>query len=815
MALAVVVAGGSLQVAAPRPAKAIENGEPVRWDTWAPAAQIWLDNPELGPRRYLCSSTVIAERWILTAKHCFKYGEVRQHFVMVGSGKRGQGKPYGIVAANFRHDLAIIETDPQDGPLPTGNAGYPFLGPNKRVKMRHTGGVQGWGRTCETCGPSPEITAAGTLVNDNEEGLRDAAGGPAYKVRVTYGARIHEGDSGSPVLHGDSHDRVEINGVVSRSITDSRKPADAYISPTYDEPGCATKNSCVHDWLRATGHMKEKPRDELRFAYRAMALGSSSTYGEGSSDGNGYRDILDQGLQKIAERNGQDTDDLTAKAKITNDKDDTPQVDMVGSVRVGRMADRDNEGWRGFLIDGIAGKASCSVKLYKPNVVTLLAGGNDVIQNFEMGGAIGRLESLIKQVSRDAGDAIVLVAPVQPFPDPARNARGKAFSAQIPGLVDRLVDSGVNAMYVDTGMELSDIGPDGIHPTDHGYDKTGAAFVKAATEANEQGWIPNPVYQDSGEVSDACGMKDDGTGTDDNSSKLGPNWEDRAVIQAQQYPSTNRFWMVDINKDGKAEFVTVDKDQNFRFWWNSGPSGKAWTPFVEGKNSYKPSPGAVGNQLRFGDVDGDGFPDCMVVNSQGGVFVSTWKGDEPSGSRMCMDDQKFAGGASVYSEGSAGTSPTIDPSTKIRFADVTGGGREDYLLIQADGTTTAWFNQGLQVDRTRPHLKWDHPKKISGALANPREIRYADINGDKRADRILITPKGGARAWINEGAKGAGGTYRDIGKIAGDGDLPPKDIQLADLDGDGKADFLRIGWTGVAHAWLNKLPADYFDTFHP
>ncbi|WP_203814661.1 FG-GAP repeat domain-containing protein [Paractinoplanes tereljensis] len=84
-----------------------------------------------------------------------------------------------------------------------------------------------------------------------------------------------------------------------------------------------------------------------------------------------------------------------------------------------------------------------------------------------------------------------------------------------------------------------------------------------------------------------------------------------------------------------------------------------------------------------------------------------------------------------------------------------------------------------------------------------------------RADRILITATGGARAWINEGPRGASGTFRDIGRIAGDSGLPPADIQFADMDGDGKADFSRIGWTGVTHTWLNKLPADYFKVFHP
>ncbi|MFC4049312.1 GDSL-type esterase/lipase family protein [Actinomadura syzygii] len=599
---------------------------------------------------------------------------------------------------------------------------------------------------------------------------------------------------------------VDMGEVTTDDLADDGlNPNDRGYTKMAEAFDAAIATASVENWIVGPG-------DEQRYAYRAMPLGSSTTYGEKSSDGNGYRDVLDQGLQGIAERNGGETGEGGAKVKLMNDTDDTPQVDMVGSVRVGRMADRDNEGWPGRRIHEIADKATCSVKLYKPNVITLIAGGNDVNQNYQMDGAIGRLESLIRQISKDAESTLVLVAGVQPYTDPAWDARGKTFNAQIPGLVERLGDEGVNVMYVDHGLQLSDIGPDGNHPTDQGYDKIGAAFVKAANEANAQGRILDPVYQDSGEVSDACGITDGGTGTDDKSSKLGTHWDDRGVIQAKQFPSTDRFWMVDINQDRKAEFVTVDKNQNFRFWWNGGPSGNAWVPFVEGQNSYKPRAGAVGNQLRFGDVDGDGFPDCMVVDLKGTIDLHTWKAGNPAGSRMCMEPRD---NTHVYSNGSAGERLNIDPSTKIRFADVTGGGRDDYLLIKPDGATTAWYNRGFATERQLTYLDWTPPQQISGALQNPREIRYADINGDKRADRILITLKGGARAWINEGPRGSGGTYRDIGKIAEDGDLPPKDIQFADLDGDGKADFLRIGWTGVTHAWLNKLPADYFDTFHP
>ncbi|MFI2029921.1 FG-GAP-like repeat-containing protein [Streptomyces buecherae] len=562
----------------------------------------------------------------------------------------------------------------------------------------------------------------------------------------------------------------------------------------FNWPGKPAQPDLDYTWNPYNGIAPPDPPEPTE--WRVMGLGSSSTLGEGSSDGNGYRDTADGEFRKEVDR-----------------------VDWVGSVRVGTMSDRDVEGWSGAKIDTIAGKAECAVKTYKPNLVTLLAGGNDVLQDYQMGGAIGRLEGLVRQVITDSPKATVLVAGMQQFRDAATNVRGKAFSAQISAMVERLAADGKHVAYADvSGLTAADIANDGIHPNDGGHEKLGNAFASAARKAKGNGWIasrPEAMADNAG--SHPCGFEDHGRGKDpsgaDDSNRLGAGWDDRGVIQNKQYPSSSRFWMVDINKDRKAEFVAVDDKQNIRFWWNSGPSGRAWTPFVEGENSYTPSPGAVGNMLRFGDVDGDGFPDCMVVELNGKVHLSTWKAEAPAGSRMCMN--KYDGVASVFSKGSTGDRPSIDPTTQIRFADVTGGGRDDYLLTKADGTTTAWLNRGFQVKEDKKYLDWTEPLKIGNALQDPRQIRYADINGDKRADRVLITARGGARAWLNEGGTGASGKYRDIGRIAGDAEVPTKDVQLADINGDGKADFLRIGWTGVTHAWLNELTPDFFKSFHP
>src|SRR3954471_7651047 len=124
-------------------------------------------------------------------------------------------------------------------------------------------------------------------------------------------------------------------------------------------------------------------------ALRLMPLGDSITWGVGSPSGNSYRGFL--------------WNQLAAEGHA---------LDFVGSGRNGTMPDRDNEGHSGWRIDQITGIADSVLTRYRPNVVTLEIGTNDLNGNYQIPTAPDRLRALIDRITRDVPDATVLVGTV-------------------------------------------------------------------------------------------------------------------------------------------------------------------------------------------------------------------------------------------------------------------------------------------------------------------------------------------------------------------------------------------------------------------
>ncbi|MFS8200836.1 ricin-type beta-trefoil lectin domain protein [Streptomyces sp. CWNU-52B] len=202
---------------------------------------------------------------------------------------------------------------------------------------------------------------------------------------------------------------------------------------------------------------------------RVMPMGDSITWGAGSSTGNGYRLPLRDGL---------------TAAGYT--------VDFVGSLQNGSMADPDNEGHSGWRIDQVAGVTDSVLATYRPNVVTLMIGTNDLNQNYQVATAPDRLRALVDRITADLPDVTVLLASLIVSTHSVEEPLRPAFNRQVPEIVEAAQAQGKHVGYVDMGgLTTADLA-DSLHPNDSGHQKMADAFDAGIRAADAAGWIAAP-----------------------------------------------------------------------------------------------------------------------------------------------------------------------------------------------------------------------------------------------------------------------------------------------------------------------------------
>ncbi|MEV6488572.1 SGNH/GDSL hydrolase family protein [Actinoplanes sp. NPDC051633] len=177
---------------------------------------------------------------------------------------------------------------------------------------------------------------------------------------------------------------------------------------------------------------------------RIMPLGDSITYGLGDPDLGSYRDELGRKL---------------AAAGV--------EVDFVGSMRSGPAGtDRDNEGHIGWRIDQIAARADHWMATYRPQVVLLHIGTNDMRTDEKATGAAGRLSELIDQLLADGPEVHVVVARIVGSDKADYQRRIDAYNAAIPDLV---ATKGGRVHLADQHAIEGDQLGDPVHPNKKGY----------------------------------------------------------------------------------------------------------------------------------------------------------------------------------------------------------------------------------------------------------------------------------------------------------------------------------------------------------
>ncbi|MEV6329238.1 ricin-type beta-trefoil lectin domain protein [Streptomyces sp. NPDC051909] len=322
---------------------------------------------------------------------------------------------------------------------------------------------------------------------------------------------------------------------------------------------------------------------------RVMPLGDSITWGVGSSTGDGYRGPL--------------WDRLAA---------DGHPLDFVGTGRGGSMSDADNEGHSGYRIDQIAALADVALTRYRPNVVTLHIGTNDLQGASEVNTAIAGLKSLVGQITADVPDATVLVASLVVSTSSSEEQHRGAYNQAIPQIVSEAQAAGKRVAFVDMSAltATADLA-DPLHPNDSGYRKMADAFHRGIQAADSAGWLRNPAPAPARVQSGIAGkcLDVNGAGTADGT----------AVQTWSCGDGANQFWSAYTDGTLRSLGKCLDavgwgtaNGTKVQLWACHGGANQVWQPYNGGYRN--PASGrcldvpaastADGTQLQLWDCHG-------------------------------------------------------------------------------------------------------------------------------------------------------------------------------------------------------------------
>ncbi|HEX8871015.1 MAG TPA: FG-GAP-like repeat-containing protein, partial [Lentzea sp.] len=235
-----------------------------------------------------------------------------------------------------------------------------------------------------------------------------------------------------------------------------------------------------------------------------------------------------------------------------------------------------------------------------------------------------------------------------------------------------------------------------------------------------------------------------------------------------------------LSGDARGEIISVDANGNVRAFLNVSDTS------VYPNAAQQVGSGFAADRTWFADVNGDGKSEIISVDQNGAIKAS-----------------KNVNGMNGFPFGDTsiiGSAP--GETSRIRFADIDGDGRADRVSIDDDGRIRVYRNLfGLnELGQSTAFTTTSVIVKVLAAGVTPDRVRFADLNGDRKAELITVNTDQSVSAYRNLGGLGYGSydTAQDIGY-----GWTPDRTWFTDINGDGRAEIISVHQDGTVWSYRN------------
>jgi len=226
----------------------------------------------------------------------------------------------------------------------------------------------------------------------------------------------------------------------------------------------------------------------------------------------------------------------------------------------------------------------------------------------------------------------------------------------------------------------------------------------------------------------------------------------------------------DLDDDGKADMIATNVGSgDISVFRNLSLPG---LPLFATKLEFAAGVGTSG--ISTGDLNGDGKLDIVVSNYNSmdiSIFINTTVGSTIT----------FATRVDIATWDVMPPSGFINPLGVV-IHDMNGDGKPDIAIANYSTSSVALF-RNTTVGATPTFVRQIHNTGLTG----PRELAVGDMNADGKAD-MVVSDEIGNRILVYRNNSPAGGAFTfDVPVTATTGNAP-RVVALGDLDGDGKQD---------------------------